>query len=1474
MPVGAFSGTQIGTDIVLLKKQSQKQAIDISNYFKEHSGNVLGQVREKTNRFGKLEEYVHGNLEEALALIEKDNLQKEENRNGWYVEYNETSEGIRSYKGEKFTPELLECKFYVHKLENNIPVSDSLIRIDLGDGIKVNQEIYNYLNAELLNNQENSKKWNDYKELYKEAIVGSDDFKYKVVENTNPQTKDLAFSTLFDEILTQNRKLNSDLYLKYRKDKEFATSFFNDVKDLCFKEFIIDKKKQKNAVQFNIEKEYKINHIDPQNITNDELEMILKAINQKGKETKALDVIDWFFEEKNNIPEKTREIIFKSILQNANRIEKWKKKELKVTPKVNSKVNLKSSNNTEKQLSLFGEETNNTKNDVVKTIPTQNQLLEKVKTALKILHQKNFKTPNIYEEIEKYEELVEEITNEKTSFDKEDFILLAKEADNIINAQAKSKDLSKYQIQTVPELKKGILKYQFKKNDEIVDSSLQNNANLTQEQIESFKDTNYDGTLNNRVKHYKYANYIGGKWVHDFYYAEGNIYAKLEQLELDFIDKHANGGTENQYEKQKALLESVLPKEKPLNEIIISPNHEFIHKFSLGTKEKLYYNDNTKKQEIAIVDYSLADKFKDFVRELPYPVFRGSSYWEVQGFVDNETVTGSDKERNALVRERRKEVANELFLKFIEEEMTSEEKERFVKEFNRHHNNIHIPNYSQFPLFSKIYKNFKGSPLRLSEVQKSGIGRLTTKGVGLLAHEVGFGKTLSGILSMHEAMERGMAKRPLVVVPNESILKQWVETIYEVIPNAKVNVLGNLGVNYDLSNFEIKDNEFTIVTYSGFMNIGFDEHTVQNLASRFSYISDNELKPMSYRSTREKQIELQKQKELKGKIQKGKMYSWEDFDFDYLTFDEVHNANHIIGKVRIENRRYASDFRSQNQRTSAIGINTWVACQYIQERYNGRNVTLLSATPFTNKPLEYYSILSLIANNRLEEKGYFNVNTFFETFMEADNEMEIDAKSEVKFKSNVKRFKNNSLFQQLLAEFIDIKGEEDNPELVRPNRINKEYKIAQNDLTEEEYDSLNSSFDEEEQGAILTHILNARLIAISPYLSPYYEGPIPNYKEFVEDSPKLKTTIDLITQNKKDNPNAGQIIYSELAVEKFPELKKYLVKETGFNKKEVAIITGKTSKPQRDKIQEDFNNGKIKIVIGSSAIQEGMNLQTNTSDMYLLSLPYNFTSLRQTEGRAWRQGNIFENVRINYMLTEDSIDVFMLQKLQAKQSRYMEAMKNNLDVLDVSDIDTNELKTALIKSPITRANIEIALEEKRLESEKSRLTADSSFILRKYEKVTKIKNEFEGIKENLVRYKDNLKKEPNDDFWKHHLLSARSKLQDCQKKMSEEIEKLEKNGIDFSSIQRNINANEEQIEKIDKEIENLKVVKEDLINKYNVEAEQKSKERKKINWIEERKEENKSFYTLRKEDKKSKTQEKMVKNKKVIRYGRKTKICF
>lgn len=1070
-----------------------------------------------------------------------------------------------------------------------------------------------------------------------------------------------------------------------------------------------------------------------------------------------------------------------------------------------------------------------------------NDVTDKIIEVLSTLQEIKFKSPAVVKEIEKYSKVKEQIEIAAQSFNSKMLKEVYDKSEKIIQTQ-KRKD-SEYRTQTKPEIKKGILKYLFSKSDEVVNTSLQNSSSISKEQIEAFRDTDYDGTLNNYDKHYQFANFINGKWVHDFYYAEGNIYAKLEQLEKDFVDKYAVDGTEEQYHKQMNILLKVVPIPKSLDEISVSPNHEFVRQFTLGQVEKEQYNSATRLVETVFVDYNLAEKFKDFVGSLSNDAFAGSSAWEVKSFVDNETVTGSDKERNALVRERRKAAANDLFQKFIREELSDELRERFVKDFNRNFNSIYVPDYSRFPLFSKIYQNFKGKELRLTEVQKAGIGRLTTKGVGLLAHEVGFGKTLSGILSMHEAMERGNAKRPLIVVPNDSILKQWVETIFETIPNAKVNVLGNLGKDYDLSRFDNKDGEITIVTYEGFNNIGFSENITQDLASKFSYISESELRSVNSISERDFQIELEKERELEGKMKRGKIYDWEDFDFDHMTFDEVHNANHIVGKVRIEDRRFASDFRSQNQQTSKLGINAWMASQYIQNKYNGRNVTLLSATPFTNKPLEYYSILSLIANKRLEESGYFNVNTFFETFMEADTDMEIDARGDVKFKANVRRFKNNSLFQQLLSEFIDIKGEEDNPELIRPNKINKEYKIEQNDLTQEQYDLLKENFEETQKGAILTHILNARLIAISPYLSPYYDGELPSLNEFIENSPKLIDTMNLIRQNKIDIPESGQIIYSELAVSEFPKMKEYLVTEVGYKPEEVGIIMGSTRKPNRLKIQDDFNSGKIKIIIGSEAIQEGMNLQENTTDLYMLSLPYNFTTLRQIEGRAWRQGNKFENVRINFMLTNDSIDVFMLQKLQSKQARYLEAMKKGANVLDVSDISTQELKTSIITDPEIRANIEVELLKKRIEIEKNKHLADIAFVLRKHEAFLKVKEmvtKAEDSYNRILGYSQN--SDGNSDYWKNQLPSYQRTIDLAKAEVQKAIEFLAEKGVNVTEIEVQMKATEEKIAELDHRMERLPDVKTDLIVQYKKEKVERLEVYKFQDNINERAVDNKTFF--------------------------------
>lgn len=257
LPVGVFAGTQVGTDIIILRKNNQKIYNKISNYFENHPERILGEIKEKTNRFGRLENYVHGNLEDALIRIEN---------------------------------------------------------------------------------------------------------------------------------------------LKNRKETERIGNLFEDL----FLE-VEEEKKVKKSVK----------------------------------------------------TEKLRN---------------------------NSEEDLK----TKKKIDF-------------------SELNGKVEQVLIALNSVKFKSPAVEKEIAKYTQLQSELSTNPQDFAQKRIDDLTQKADKIIQSQ-KEKD-REYHIQIKPELKKGILKYQFLKPDKVVDASLQNSSAITKEQVEAFRETEYDGTLNNYGKHYQFANY-------------------------------------------------------------------------------------------------------------------------------------------------------------------------------------------------------------------------------------------------------------------------------------------------------------------------------------------------------------------------------------------------------------------------------------------------------------------------------------------------------------------------------------------------------------------------------------------------------------------------------------------------------------------------------------------------------------------------------------------------------------------------------------------------------------------------------------------------------------------------------------------------------------------------------------------------------------------------------------------------------
>ena len=184
-------------------------------------------------------------------------------------------------------------------------------------------------------------------------------------------------------------------------------------------------------------------------------------------------------------------------------------------------------------------------------------------------------------------------------------------------------------------------------------------------------------------------------------------------------------------------------------------------------------------------------------------------------------------------------------------------------------------------------------------------------------------------------------------------------------------------------------------------------------------------------------------------------------------------------------------------------------------------------------------------------------------------------------------------------------------------------------------------------------------------------------KNFVEQSPKIKYAVDCAInsivydsfnlENKQEI--GGQIIYLDRGknfryggntYNAYELIRTYIAdkkityqgqdgEDKTLTKDEIIIITGAMGgSGLREQLRDKFNFGEAKILIGSSAIKEGIDLNKRAHTLYILDSDFSPSNAMQLEGRIWRQGNMWKYVRIVYVLGRDSIDAFVYSKLQQK----------------------------------------------------------------------------------------------------------------------------------------------------------------------------------------------------------------------------------
>lgn len=839
-----------------------------------------------------------------------------------------------------------------------------------------------------------------------------------------------------------------------------------------------------------------------------------------------------------------------------------------------------------------------------------------------------------------------------------------------------------------------------------------------------------------------------------------------------------------------------------------------------------------------------------------------------------------------------------LFLDFLYSALTESDRQRIEFKWNKLYNSHIEPDYDKVPVAFEFAKNYLGGLVDIRPEKREAVTFLSEKGSGCLAYDVGVGKTWSAIFTVGQFLDNGYCKRPFFVVPNQ-VYKQFLSEIKGLLPNRKVNELYNLNdrVIEELWDSEdditaVDEGSISIMTYEGFEQLGFNEQTENELKWELhDILAQDEIKEGTAKE-KKKTAFLERIEGLIGKGLKGGFVNIEDLGFDFVTFDEAHALKKVFTtisgeeKSEIQGNKTRNEYKLSSGRPSGLGLKGFMICQYIQRKNVTGNVLLLTATPFTNSPLEVYSMLSLVAYNYLKDTDLNNLNAFFDNYILQKFEIVINSRLQPVFKPVVKSFNNLASLRSLIFNFINFKSGEEIKGLIRPNKyviplksksingnvikLSADEKvdsyIAMNDV-QKRYNNdviayvegeaslecvesklnkdVEETEDETEETEVSTEVLSdndqlgtrvlrgmsfSRDVALSPYLYKCNDLEPPSYIEFVENSPKIKYVIECIKSVKKHHENngtpiSGQVIYMDRALSYFPLIKEYLIKEVGYKDHEIGLIYGGMEKPKEMKevIKNAFNgerfndktglyetlsdDERMKIIIGSGTIKEGMNLQKYATTLYNLTLDWNPTDNQQLHGRIWRQKNPFKNVRIVNPLMIDSMDIFMNQKLEEKTDRINSLVSKSSDtqVLNVEDFDPQAIKYQLIKDPKILANLEIVEKNQQLKN-------DKALLERNKEKAVEVEKLVKEVIGYVTVPKEHLKKvnDPNEienlgieeTYKKMYSYLKTPKNKDGKKFISDTIRKVLKNELEAyakkNKIDISYNYSEHYREYIDK----------------------------------------------------------------------------
>lgn len=649
--------------------------------------------------------------------------------------------------------------------------------------------------------------------------------------------------------------------------------------------------------------------------------------------------------------------------------------------------------------------------------------------------------------------------------------------------------------------------------------------------------------------------------------------------------------------------------------------------------------------------------------------------------------------------------------------------EELAKTYNEVNNSHVLRQYDgQFLKFPWMAAGFDLFPEK-----KNVVWRAIQDGRMLIAHGVGGGKTIIGTAIAMELKRLGHARKPLIVVHNAT-LEQFAATINAMAPTARILVARKKDLEGPkrkefMAKVAAGDWDAVVMAHSSFNKIPDDpayeaklinelKEELRDAITEFGGDPDGDARKTKDPSVKEMQKQLARLEERIKRLQnreRDNVLTFQELGIDALILDEAHLYKKIpfVSKLR----RIAGI----DNDASECGTGLMTKVRFIQEKNKGRNVFTMTGTPVTNTLGESWNMVRLVAPDLIKEFNVESFDRFVSTFADIVTSAELRANGSYKQIDRLAALSNLPEWNKFFRLAADVKMGEDmqvrgrpeikggKPELVAVERTPQVSKFTEF-IKEviEWYDKLDGkekreysylpllTYNAAKMAAIDIRLVDPKAkdepgskvnVALKKVLELYHRTSSYHGTQviFADSFRPLKSTALNISnaELEAEEARAGDDASADREADTgdgfnlYRDIKSKLV-ASGIPESEVAIISDYNTDEKKERLFQQVNEGKVRIVIGSTQkLGTGVNMQQRMIAAHHLDVPWTPAELEQRDGRVYRQGNIHADLGIPVEIyrygMKDTLDAALWQKLETKERFIKQAISGKINSRSIED---------------------------------------------------------------------------------------------------------------------------------------------------------------------------------------------------------------